>query len=319
MTRDVRRAAVIGIALGLDWWLGDPPTALHPVGLVGRAASLLRGRAPAAPSARLRFGLTAPGAVLALAGVAGFALERRARRLPAPLAIALEAGALSTTVALRTLLDRARDVEVALAADDLAAARALVGRHLVSRDTRSLDGSEVAGATVESVAENLCDGVVAPLLAYAVAGLPGALVYRAANTFDSLWGYRTPEFLELGRHVARLDDALNLLPSRLSAATIVVAAALRGTADDARHALAVWIDEGDFTPSPNAGQSMGAMAGALGVELAKAGEYRLGDGLPRPAAADIERARRLAMTAAALATGALVLGLLVRGAAEARR
>jgi adenosylcobinamide-phosphate synthase len=316
----LRRAAVLGLALAIDWRLGDPPTALHPVGWAGRAAARARGRAPATPRARLRYGITVPSALLAAFGVAGFAFERGSRRLPAPLALGLEGGALSLTIALASLLRRSSEIEHALNAADLDEARALLGRHLVSRETRDLGPSAVAAATIESLAENLSDGVVAPLLAYAVAGLPGALVYRVANTLDSLWGYRTPEFAELGRHVARLDDALNLVPARLSAAALVVATLLRGgSPTDARRAIDVWLDEGDYTPSPNAGQPMGAIAGALGLELSKEGEYRLGSGLPQPEAGDIERARELVLDAALLVAGTLVTLLTVRAALRATR
>ena len=313
----LRRATIVALALAIDWRLGDPPTAAHPVGWVGRAAAFALRRAPSSARGRLRYGIVAPGAILAGAGLSAFALERAARRLPGPLALGLEAGALSLTFALASLLRHAEEVEDALNAGDLDEARALVGRHLVSRDTANLDGAHVAAATIESLAENLSDGVVAPLLAYAVGGLPGALVYRAANTLDSLWGYRTPEFLALGRHVARLDDALNLVPARVSAAALVAATLLRGgSLTDARRALDVWLDEGDFTPSPNAGQPMGAMAGALGVELEKAGAYRLGSGLPLPRAADIARARALVLDAAVVVAGVLVTALVIREVAR---
>jgi adenosylcobinamide-phosphate synthase len=311
----VRRAAVIALALAIDWRLGDPPTAVHPVGWAGRAADFARRRAPRGARARLRYGIVAPSAILAATGLGTLALQGLARRLPAPLALVLDAGALSLTVGLTSLLRRAEEVEGALAVGDLGEARALTGHHLVSRDTANLDRAGVAAATIESLAENLSDGVVAPLLAYAVAGLPGALVYRAANTLDSAWGYRSPEFLELGRHVARLDDALNLIPARASSAALVVATLLRGGAlADARRAIDVWLDEGDFTRSPNAGQPMGAMAGALGVELAKDGEYRLGSGLPLPAPGDIARARALVLDAALLVAGVLITALVIREA-----
>ncbi len=306
----------IGVAMVLDGALGDLPTVVHPVGLVGRAARFLEARAPESPAARLRYGIVAPGFVLGASAAAGVVANRFVRRAPWPVAAVLEGAVLSTLIALRGLLARADDVRAALVADDLEAARAELGRHLVSRDTARLEPHEVAGAAIESVAENLSDGVIAPLLAYAVAGLPGALVYRAANTFDSLWGYRSPRYLELGRHAARLDDALNLVPSRVSAGALVVGAALSGS--DAPRALDVWLDEGDFTPSPNAGQPMGAMAGALGVTLEKNGAYRLGSALRAPDASDIGRAVGLARLAALLAAGALALGLALQARVNER-
>ncbi len=100
----------------------------------------------------------------------------------------------------------------ALVADDIGAARARAARDLVSRDTAALDASELSGAAIQSLAENLSDSVVAPLLAYAAGGLPAAAAYRALNTADAMWGYRTPELLHHGRAAARADDAANLDP-----------------------------------------------------------------------------------------------------------
>ncbi len=314
----MRRACVLALALGIDRWSRELPTALHPVGVIGRAAEALRRRAPSTPAARLRYGMFAPALVHAGATLAGLAAERGARRLPTAFGVALEAGALSTAISLHALLQRASEVERLLEVADLDAARASVGRHLVSRDTSALSAGEVAGATIESVAENLSDGVLAPMLAYALGGLAAAFGYRSVNTFDSLWGYRTPEFAELGRHSARLDDAVNLVPSRLTAATLVGATLVRRGVREARRAFDTWIDQGDFTPSPNAGHPMGAMAGALGVELAKDGAYRLGEGWPAPTPTDIGAAREIAMAAAMLGLATLVAGLATRELTGAR-
>ncbi|MCC6237064.1 MAG: cobalamin biosynthesis protein CobD [Dehalococcoidia bacterium] len=319
MTRiAVRRACVLVLALGIDRWSRELPTPLHPVGVIGRAARLLERRAPTSPQGRLRYGIVAPGLVHAGAALAGLAMGRAAAGQPTALGVALEAGALSTTISLHALLERAAEVEQLLEAGDLEAARASVGRHLVSRDTSSLGAGDVAGATIESVAENLSDGVLAPMLAYALGGLAAAFAYRSINTFDSLWGYRTPTYLELGRHSARLDDAVNLLPSRLTAAALVGATLVRRGPREARRAFDAWVDQGDFTPSPNAGQAMGTMAGALGVELAKDGAYRLGEGWPAPAPTDIRAARQLALTAALAGLGALIAGLGARAVTGAR-
>lgn len=314
----MRRACVLVLALGIDRWSRELPTSLHPVGMVGRAAHLLRGRAPVDPRARLRYGMIAPAAVHVGAAVVGVAADRTAGRLPTLLGVLIEAGALSTTISLHALLERASEIEGLLDEGDLDRARASAGRHLVSRDTSSLSAGDVAGAAIESVAENLSDGVLAPMLAYALGGLAAAFAYRSVNTFDSLWGYRTPELNELGRHSARLDDALNLIPSRLTAAALVGAALVRRGPREARRAFDAWIDQGDFTPSPNAGQPMGAMAGALGVELSKEGAYRLGEGWPAPEPSDVRAARDVAMTAALLGLAALVAGLGVRAESGAR-
>jgi adenosylcobinamide-phosphate synthase len=189
-----------------------------------------------------------------------------------------------------------------------------VAWHLVSRPTDGLDAPAVASAAIESLAENLTDGLVAPVCFYVVgallggtgAGLALAWAYRAVNTADAMIGYRRDELEYLGRATARTDDALNYVPARLAAATIVAGAwlARRSRAGAAR----VWRRDGARTESPNAGQTMAAMAGALGVTLEKPGHYRLGDG-PPPDPDAIDRAMGVARWAAALglATAGLVL------------
>jgi adenosylcobinamide-phosphate synthase len=187
----------------------------------------------------------------------------------------------------------------------------------VGRDPSGLDGDEVARAALESVAENTCDAIVAPLLWGAAAGLPGLLAYRAANTLDAMVGYRSPRHANFGWASARLDDAANLLPARLTAALVALAAPTVG--GDARAAAgAAWRD-GRRHPSPNAGYSEAAFAGALGLRLGGRNVYAdrveerplLGNGRP-PTYADLGAAGRLcaAVTVAA--------GLLAAGVAAAR-
>ncbi len=304
------RALTFALGVTADAALGDPPTAVHPVGLIGRAAALLRACAPGGEVARGRYGLGVATMLPLVAAAGAVALRNRARALHPLAGVAIEVALLDSTCALRTLLDRATEVHDALARDAVEEARALLSRHLVSRDTSSLTPSEVAGATIESVAENLSDGVIAPWLWYALAGLPGAVVYRTANTMDALWGYHSPEFEALGRGVARLDDALNLLPARLTALAIVTAAALPGSGASASSALATWRADARLTESPNAGHPMAAMAGALGVSLTKHDAYTLGATPRAPDAADIARAIQLARVAARLVAAGLFGALL---------
>ena len=172
----------------------------------------------------------------------------------------------------------------ALDAGELDAARALAARDLVSRETSELDAGELSGAAIQSLAENLSDSVVAPLLAYAAGGLPAAAAYRALNTADAMWGYRTPELLHRGRAAARADDLVNLVPARLTALLI---AAL---APRPREALQVALRDHALAPSPNGGWPMAAMAGGLGVRLVKRDSYAFNAGAPEPTAADIGRA-----------------------------
>ena len=181
---------------------------------------------------------------------------------------------------------------------DLAAARAALARDLVSRRTEDLAEGQVASAAVESVAENLTDGFVAPLCFFLAFGLPGALVYRAINTADAMLGYREGTLEEFGKLAARLDDVLNLIPARLSAGAIVLAAPFGG--GDARRAFTVMRRDQGLTASPNAGWTMAAMAGGLGVAIEKAGAYRLGDGA-LPTAGHIRQSVSIVRRASAIA------------------
>jgi adenosylcobinamide-phosphate synthase len=311
------RALTLGLGWIADELFGDPPTRWHPVGLIGLAARRLRDLAPAEEDARFRYGLAAAAGLPTVSGAAAAALARGARTVNPLAATTAEAAMFSSTMSLSTLLDRAGEVAFALEQGDLPHARRLLGYHLVSRDATELDEAGVAAAAIESVAENLSDGVIAPALAHALGGAPAAVAYRAANTLDALWGYHDEEFEQLGKAAARLDDALNLVPARVSALAIVAAAAaLRRPDIDARRALEVWRHDRGRTASPNAGHPMAAMAGALGVRLEKRGDYLLGATLRPPVAADIERANAVAGTAARLVAAGLLAVLLL---AEVRR
>ena len=301
-------------ALALDMLLGDPPTALHPVGWIGRAVSLVEACAPSSGRSRRRYGMVAATALPLLVAGGALCCVRVASRLGAASNMA-ESAALDTTFALHTLFRRADEVRRALEAGDLDAARALLRRHLVSRDVSDLTASEVAGAAIESVAENLSDGVVAPWLAYTALGLPGAFAYRTINTLDSMWGYRTERYNDLGFAAANIDDAANWVPARVTALAIVAAAALGG--EDTRGAFEVWRRDAAQTDSPNAGHPMSAMAGALGVVLTKRGLYTLGGDGREPEAGDIARAIRMARLAA-FASAVLVAAVLSRSSRSSR-
>ena len=212
------------------------------------------------------------------------AAQRGLRRLPRGVALIGEAGALSTLLALRGLRVAVQGVGEALAAGDLDAARARAARDLVSRDTSQLGAAELAGAAIQSLAENLSDSVIAPLLAYAAGGLPAAAAYRALNTADAMWGYRTPEYLYRGRAAARADDIANLIPARVTALYIAARSPQR------RAALRAAVRDHGQAPSPNGGWPMAAMAGGLGVRLAKRGSYAFNAEAREPAASDIDRA-----------------------------
>jgi adenosylcobinamide-phosphate synthase len=179
-----------------------------------------------------------------------------------------------SALATRSLLDEARGVIKALEAGDLRKARNRVAR-IVGRDTNHLNESEIATAVIETLAESACDGIVAPLFWMAAGGLPCAMAYKAINTLDSMIGHPEPPYRYFGRFAARLDDVVNIVPSRLTALAIVAAAAI--TNCHARRSFDIWRRDGSRHASPNAGQSEASMAGALGVCLGGARSY---DGEP---------------------------------------
>jgi adenosylcobinamide-phosphate synthase len=278
------QGAAILVALALDAW-GEPPAAWHPVVWFGTLISRLERLAPRGRVLRLLYG----GAMLLLA--APFALlpasllHRLARRLfhdaqrggsaftGCVLFALLEGAGLKPWFALRALLDAGRSVRLALEQHDLAQARDELHR-LVSRDRSQLTAEEAGAAAIESLAENLSDSVIAPLFWYLLAGLPGAAIYRLANTFDAMIGYHGL-YEDLGKAAARFDDLLNLLPARVTALLLIAMAPLFG--GNQRRAWTIWRRDAHKTASPNAGHPMAAMAGALGLRLEKIGHYQLGD------------------------------------------
>jgi adenosylcobinamide-phosphate synthase len=301
-------ALAILAAFGLDAALGEPPNALHPVAWMGTA--IVRGRAWALHGGRAaQFVKGALVAVTVPAVSAGVAYAVARFVAPSPVAaVVVTALALKPMFAVRALRDAAFRVRDALDAGDLAEARQALGS-LCSRDASALDAPALIAATIESVAENTSDSVVAPLFYFSLFGLPGAAFYRAANTIDAMMGYHGK--LEwAGKAGARLDDALNLVPARVTALLMVLAGALARA--DVRRGIATWRRDGARTESPNAGRPMATMAGLLGVRLAKQGCYELGDDAHTLETTDVTRAWRiawLASLAAAILTAALAVGL----------
>jgi adenosylcobinamide-phosphate synthase len=253
--------------------------------------------------------------LIAVVGAVAFLVQRELFRWPAGvLATALLA---STLIAQRSLHRHVADVAVTLGQGDITAARLAVS-HIVGRDTAALDAAGISRAAIESLAENFSDGIVAPVLWLAIAGLPGAALYKAINTADSMIGHRTPRHAAFGWAAARLDDLVNLPASRLSALLLGAAAALVKDASARAAWRAVWRDAARHR-SPNAGYPEAAMAGALGLALAGPRVYGgvpvddavMGDGRRDAGAADIVRALALYRWADAL----LIALLAVLGAA----
>ncbi len=197
---------------------------------------------------------------------------------------------------LRSLRDHNLPILAALKQGDLTLARFLTSR-IVSRDTQQANASDLAKASTESLLENGNDAVFGTLFWFVLAGGPGALLFRLANTLDAMWGYRTPRFLNFGCAAARIDDVLNWFPARLTALSYVMLAA---TMADKRHAWHCWRTQAPAWDSPNAGPVMASGAGALGLALGGAAVYHgvteqrpvLGGGRPAQEQ-DIARAWRL--------------------------
>jgi adenosylcobinamide-phosphate synthase len=302
-------ARAAGLLAGglLDAVLGDPRRG-HPVAVFGQAAAGAEARLWADSRARGMAMVAACVTPVALAGLAG---QRMTRRRPA-LRLAATALASWTVLGGASLGGAALAVGRDLDAGDLAAARRTLPT-LCGRDPQQLDAAGLARATVESVAENTSDAVVAPLFWGVVAGLPGLLGYRAVNTLDAMIGRRSPRYQRFGWAAARLDDVANLIPARVTGLLAVALAPTVG--GSSRRALGILLRDGRRHPSPNAGQCEAAFAGALDVRLGGRLSYQgraeerglLGDG--RPAAAlDISRAVRLSrlVSAAALVLAAIV-------------
>jgi len=307
-------AGAVLVALALDVLFGEPPARLHPVvamghylGAVGRRVSRAVG---AAPRPGVEFWLGALGwcvggaLVVALAQAVVAAMQTLH-----PLAQAVLLGALlKPMLSWRMLRDEVCAVEVALA-DSLEAGRARVGR-LVSRDVTDLSDIQVREAAVSTLAENLNDSVVAPLFWFAVAGLPGAVLYRFANTADAMWGYRGERHGRVwtwaGKWAARADDVLSWLPARLTGALILAVGGGLHWKELSRLAR--------LTPSPNGGWPMGALALALNVRLGKEGVYVLNEPAPAPSPKHIADSVALCGRVVWLAAGLLAaLAVMVLG------
>ena len=276
--------AALAVALMLDSIMGEPPSVIHPVVWMGKVIYWLERRAPEAGHiAQFSYGLGMALLIPAAFATAGYFVAVYTRELNAIAYILIVGLLLKSCFAVKGLGHTANAIREKLEAGETDQARADLSA-LVSRDTSKLTSSMAASAAVESVAENTTDSFIAPWLAFALFGLPGALAYRVINTLDAMIGYHG-KYEYLGKASARLDDVLNFIPARLSAIIIVLASPFR--ARSVRQALSVMSKEGGTTESPNAGLPMAAMAGALGVELEKAGHYRLGSGLRQPTAIDI--------------------------------
>jgi adenosylcobinamide-phosphate synthase len=303
--------ALAVIAMLIELCLGYPERLLraigHPVTWIGHLIGLLDrwlNRETIEPNGRRTAGVVAVLILFGVVGAIAFVVQHELLHLRfGVLVVGLLA---STLIAQRSLHRHVADVAGALEKDGIASGRNAVS-HIVGRDTEGLEAAGIARAAIESLAENFSDAIVAPVIWMVIGGLPGAVLYKAINTADSMIGHRTPRHAAFGWAAARLDDLVNLPASRLSALLLVAAAALSNGAAAGAAWRAVRRDAPHHR-SPNAGYPEAAMAGALGLSLAgprayagvRADDAMMGDGRRNANAADIRRALALYRTADAI-------------------
>ena len=308
----------LALAMAVDAVVGDPHWMPHPVRLMGHCIQALEGwlrtRFPATPEGERMAGTALVAAMLLLFGGGGWLVMAGLAAISPAVAFLGEVWLSAQLLAARQLQRESNLVQHALQGGDLAGARRAVSM-IVGRDTQGLDEAGVARAAVETVAENTSDGVIAPLLFLALGGVPLGLAYKAVNTMDSMVGYRTPRYLHFGRTAARLDDAVNYIPARLTGLLLCGAACLL-PGMSGQGAWRVYCRDRYLHQSPNSAHPEAACAGALGLSLGGNASY-FGKVVVKPVIGaegrpargeDIARANSL-MFAAELLAGLLLVGL----------
>lgn len=301
-------AVILMLAVALDSLLSEPPNSVHPVVGMGRVVRALERLAPRRGAPGLVYGGVITLVVVGGSAIAAWWVMSALQSLGEIAYVVGGALLLRTTFTVRGLSEAAGRTERSLAEGDPEQTRVLL-RSLVGRHFASLTPSLGAAAAIESVAENTTDSFVAPWLAFALFGIPGAVAYRALNTLDSMIGYRGV-YEYLGKVSARLDDIVNLIPARLSALLMLVSGALDSL--PAGRGGRIMLRDHRLTASPNSGWTMSAMAGLLGTRLEKTDHYCLGRELKQPTPSDIGRAVAVGERTAALAL-VITLGLMMAG------
>lgn len=297
----------------LDLLLGDPHGMYHPVQLIGAWISWLEQRLYPAKRKLLSGGLLVFFVLLATGSVTAV-IWYGCYKIHPYVGCAAEAWMTYRILAIKSLKTESRKVYDALNGQGLSEARKAVAM-IVGRDTECLDEAGVIRATVETVAENTSDGVIAPMFYLALAGPVGGFLYKAVNTMDSMIGYRNERYLYFGRAAARLDDVLNFIPARLSAYGMIAVSFGMGKAYYARDAYRIYKRDRYQHKSPNSAQTEAACAGALGIRLAGDASYfgkivkkpYIGDDTRPVEREDILRADRLLYATAFLAEAAALL------------
>ncbi len=309
-------AAALAIGFAADFLLGDPRSLPHPVVGMGRLITLCEKRLRRGGRGDLGRGALTAVTVAGLSTLLPAAVLALAWRIRPAVYLVLESLMCYQLLAARDLVRESRAVQRALKRGDTEGARRAVSM-IVGRDTERLDRDGICRAAVETVAENTSDGVIAPLFWMGLFGAAGGFFYKSVNTMDSMIGYKNEKYLFFGRAAAKLDDAVNFLPARLSALLMIAVCPLLGL--DAGGALRIFRRDRRKHESPNSAQTESVCAGALGLRLAGDAFYGgvlhkkpfIGDPARMIEPRDIERAGRL-MYMASFAM--LLLVTILRGA-----
>jgi adenosylcobinamide-phosphate synthase len=288
---------ILCAALFTDMAAGEMPNRFHPVAWLGGLISWQMKLAPAMGKARcFLFGMAVVILTTGFITAGLYLIASCLQQFNTAVYVIFSTLLLKSSFSLRGLWQAVENIRKSLASSDIDAARSYA-RALVSRDTGSLSGQELISATIESCSENLCDSFVAPLFYFAIFGLPGAIAYRILNTYDAMIGYHG-KWEYTGKFAARLDDAANFIPARLSGLLIVIASAL--TRSNAPQGWQTMLSQHGSTESPNAGWPMGAMAGSLGITLSKKDHYMLDGGSGSLTVGSIDQAQLVTLSAASI-------------------
>ncbi len=262
------------IAFLIDTIIGDPRTKYHPVVLMGKLIALLEHcfyRADDSDNKKFVMGIMLVIITLLISYEVAAAIMMLSYQIPFSWGSAAVGGLLlSFTISPNSLAKAGKGIYALLIMGELTEAREKVG-WIVGRDTNDLDDAEIARATIETIAENTVDGIIAPLFFFVLGGVPIAVLYRAANTMDSMIGYKNEKYLYFGRGAAKLDDVLNYIPARITAMLFLFSALILGF--DYRNAYRIMQRDAAKHPSPNGGYAEATMAGALHIRLGGMNSY----------------------------------------------
>jgi adenosylcobinamide-phosphate synthase len=311
----MRYLFVIGIAFILDLIFGDPYWLLHPVCIIGKAISALEKMLRKIVKNELFAGTVLVLVISGLAFFVPFLILYLANTLNYYLAMGIEIYFCYQIFAVKSLKKESMKVYYPLKEGNYPEARKYLS-YIVGRDTQNLDAKGITKATVETIAENTTDGVVAPLFYMAIGGAPLAFLYKAINTMDSMIGYRNEKYEKFGKVAARLDDIANFIPARITALLMIAASALNGM--DYKNAFRMFLRDRKNHKSPNSAQTESVCAGALNVQLAGNAYYfgqlvhkpTIGDNNREIVAQDIVLTNKLMYTTSVLA---VIAAMIVRG------